>query len=233
MPCSPSVTTKILPLLFVMAAQQAMSGETGDSTIPVTGGDASYSATAAILTSSDPVVENEIYRLLELYEDARTAGMLDEADMLAKQVVELSIKSYGRDSRGTARALTNLATLQSENAEYIAAIQNLSAAIDIVERVENGLSMSLLYPLNEMGRLQLQAGQTDLAQKTWTRAIHISHVNLGPHNFEQVETLQAIEGLLVANGKNRKARKLRRRISELLSREPVPIKEYALQAGYE
>lgn len=233
MPRSPSITTKLFPLLFVIAAQQAMSAETGDSPIPVNDRDASFSTTAAILTASDPVVENEIYRLLELYEDARTAGMLEEADVLAKQVVELSIKSYGRDSQGTARALTNLATLQSENAEYVAAIQNLSAAIDIVERVEDSLSMNLLYPLNEMGRLQFRAGQTDLAQKTWTRAIHISHVNLGPHNFEQVETLQAIEGLLVANGKNRKARKLRRRISELLSREPVPIKEHALQAGYE
>lgn len=230
---SPSVTTRFLSLLFVLAAQQTMSAETGDSLMPIIVNDSAYSAVGATAMATDPVVEDEIYRLLELYEDARAAGMLAEADMLAKKIVEFSIQSYGRDSRGTATALTNLATLQSENAEYVAAIQNLSAAIDIVERVENKLSMGLLYPLNEMGRLQLQAGQTDLAQKTWARAIHISHVNLGPHNFEQVETLQAIAGLLVASGKNRKARKVRRRINELLSRDAYPMGDDTLSAGYE
>jgi hypothetical protein len=233
MSCSPSVTTSLISLFLVAAGQQAVSAESGESPIPITVKDSSYSATGAILTATDPVVEDEIYRLLELYEDARVAGMLVEADMLAKQIVEVSIQSYGRDSQGTARALTNLATLQSENAEYVAAIQNLSAAIDIVERVENNLSLNLLYPLNEMGRLQLQAGKTDLAQETWARAVHISHVNLGPHNFEQVETLQAIAGLLIASGKNRKARKLRRRISELLSRDAYPAGEDTLSAGYE
>jgi len=233
MSCSPPITIRFLSLLLMLVTQQTMSAETGDSPISVTVKDSSYSVTDAILMATDPVIENEIYRLLELYEDARTAGMLEEAEMLAKQIVEVSIQSYGRDSQGTARALTNLATLQSENAEYVAAIQNLSAAIDIVERVENNLSLNLLYPLNEMGRLQLQAGNTDLAQETWKRAVHISHVNLGPHNFEQVETLQAIAGLLVASGKNRKARKLRRRISELLTRDAYPVGEDTLSAGYE
>ena len=228
---SPSVTTRFLTLLLVLAVQQTMSAESGDSLMPIIINDSAYSAPTAMAT--DPVVEDEIYRLLELYEDARTAGMLAEADMLAKKIVEISIQSYGRDSRGTATALTNLATLQSENSEYVAAIQNLSAAINIVERVENKLSMSLLYPLNEMGRLQMQAGQTDLAKKTWTRAIHISHVNLGPHNFEQVESLQAIERLLVASGKNRKARKVRRRIRELLSRDAYPMGDDTLSAGFE
>ncbi|MGI9206031.1 MAG: tetratricopeptide repeat protein [Woeseiaceae bacterium] len=233
MSCSPSVTISFFSLLLALVTQQAMPAESGDSPIPVIVKEFNHSVGGANVSATDQVIENEIYRLLELYEDARMAGMLEEADMLAKQIVEISIQSYGRDSHDTARALTNLATLQSENEQYVAAIQNLSAAIDIVERVENNLSMSLLYPLNEMGRLQMRAGQTDLAQETWSRAVHISHVNLGPHNFEQVETLQAIAGLLVASGKYRKARKLRRRIGELLSRETTPIKEHALQAGYE
>jgi len=230
---SHSLNINFVSLLFTMAAQQAASAEVPDSPVLVNAADSDYSSAASPLMASDPLVENEIFRLLELYEDARMAGMLEEADVLAKQIVEVSIQSYGRDSQGTARALTNLATLQSENAQYVAAIQNLSAAIDIVERVESHLSMDLLYPLNEMGRLQLQAGRTDLAQETWSRAVHISHVNLGPHNFEQVETLQAIAGLLSASGKNKKARKMRRRISELLSRDPYPLREDALQAGYE
>ncbi len=230
---SQTVTIKFVAFVLFLAAPHAAFAE--DSTLPALTGvtDTNYSSTNSPAKASDPLVENEIFRLLELYDEARMSGSLEEADVLAKRIVEVSIQSYGRDSQGTARALTNLATLQSENAQYVAAIQNLSAAIDIVERVESHLSMSLLYPLNEMGRLQLQAGRTDLAQETWSRAVHISHVNLGPHNFEQVETLQAIAALLAASGKNKKARKVRRRIGELLSRDAYPINEDALQAGYE
>ncbi len=233
MSCSQTVTINVVSLFLLLAAQPAALAEVSSLPPLASVTDSNYSSTNSPVMTSDRSVENEIFRLLGLYEDARMAGMLEEADVLAKQIVEVSIQSYGRDSQGTARALTNLATLQSENAQYVAAIQNLSAAIEIVERVESHLSMHLLYPLNEMGRLQLRAGRTDLAQETWSRAVHISHVNLGPHNFEQVETLQAIAALLTASGKNKKARKVRRRIGELLSRDAYTFVEDTLPADYE
>lgn len=163
--------------------------------------------------------EEEIRRLFDLYIDARVAGTAEEADVLAKQIVQVSILSYGRDSKDTAKALVNLASLQVTHEENTAAIQNLTAAIDIVERVENNLSLDLISPLNAMGAAQLQAGNDELAKEAWFRAVHISHVNLGPHNYQQIETLQAIGQVYIADGKNKKAKKIRRRIKYLQSRE--------------
>lgn len=163
--------------------------------------------------------EEELRRLFDLYMDARVAGTLEEADILAKQIVQVSILSYGRDSKGTARALVNLAGLQVTHEENTAAIQNLTAAIDIVERVENNLSLDLVNPLNAMGAAQLQAGNVDLAKEAWFRAVHISHVNLGPHNYQQIETLQAIGQIYESAGKSKMAKKIHRRIKYLQSRE--------------
>ena len=159
--------------------------------------------------------------------------MMEEADSLAKQIVEVSIRSYGRDSTGTAKALTNLATLQTENDEFVAAIQNLSAAIDIVEQTDNRLSNELINPLNAMGDAQMQAGNTDLAREAWDRAVHISHVNLGPHNYEQVETLHALARMFSNAGMSKEARKTYKRISYLQSREFEPREDGMLPKLYE
>lgn len=180
----------------------------------------------------DPGIENsdedEVRRLFDLYIDARVAGTAEEADVLAKQIVQVSITSFGRDSKGTAKALVNLASLQVTHEENTAAIQNLTAAIDIVERVENNLSLDLIGPLNAMGAAQFQAGNEDLAKEAWFRAVHISHVNLGPHNYQQIETLQAIGQVYEADGKNKKAKKIRRRIKYLQSREVPPAADVLL-----
>jgi len=170
---------------------------------------------------SDPGDDDQVMRLFDLYMDARIAGTTQEADVLAKQIVEVSIRSYGRDSKGTARALTNLASLQVSNDENTAAIQNLSAAIDIIESVENNLSLDLISPLTAMGSAQQQAGNAELAQLSWNRAVHISHVNLGPHNYQQIETLYSLSRLLIEAGENKAANKMRRRIAYLQSRDPA------------
>jgi tetratricopeptide (TPR) repeat protein len=190
-------------------------------------------ALPTIVNSSESLVEfhtlaadaqgaDEVSRLFGLYMDARVTGTADEADVLAKQIVEVSIRSYGRDSKGTARALTNLANLQITKEENAAAIQNLSAAIDIIERIENNLSLDLVSPLSALGSAQVQAGNADLAQIAWKRAVHISHVNLGPHNYQQIETLYSLSQLLARAGESKAANKVRKQIAYLRSREVAP-----------
>ena len=159
--------------------------------------------------------DEDIQQLFSLYMDARTAGMMQEADVLAKQIVERSIRSFGRDSKDTARALTSLATLQVSNHENIAAIQNFAAAIDIIEFMDGRLSVDLLKPLKAMGAAQLQAGNGDHARDAWIRAVHISQVNLGPHNIEQIETLYAIAALYSRAELSKEERIVRRQIKYL------------------
>jgi hypothetical protein len=168
-------------------------------------------------TSYEPSqsADEDIQRLFSLYMDARSSGMMDEADILAKQIVERSILSFGRNSKDTARALTSLGTLQTSNQENIAAIQNFAAAIDIVEIMDGNLSIDLLSPLKAMGAAQLQAGNGDGARDAWIRAVHISHVNLGPHTLEQIETLQAMVALYSRAEMSKEERIVRRQIKYL------------------
>ena len=179
--------------------------------------------TSSILVEQDLEISHsesdEIRRLFNLYIDARSFGNQDEADSLAKRIVATSINSFGRESRDTAMALTNLGDLQTANSDYELAIKNYAAAIEIVEGIENNLSMDLISPLRGLGSAQLMSGNTDYARTAWNRAVHISHVNLGPHNFRQVETLYSIAALYADAGKIKDARKVRRRIQYLHKRD--------------
>lgn len=162
---------------------------------------------------------DEVSRLFTLYMDARASGTTEEADVIAKQIVEVSIRDYGRDSKGTARALTNLANLQITNEENVAAIQNLTAAIEIIETVEDNLSLDLVGPLSAMGSAQQQSGNIDLAQIAWKRAVHVTHVNLGPHNYQQIENLYLLAQSLAREGESKAANKVRKHIQYLRARQ--------------
>lgn len=177
---------------------------------------------AASLDQSGDLTEtlpgDELFRLFAMYDDARAAGEREEADTIGKQIVETSIRAYGVDSKHTAKALTNLATLQTSNEENEAAIKNFEAAIDILERAESRLSKDLIRPLKVMGAAQLQAGRPDHSRDSWNRAVHISHVNYGPHNYEQVEVLQDLARLYSRAGMSKEAGRIRMRIYYLRSR---------------
>jgi tetratricopeptide (TPR) repeat protein len=139
-----------------------------------------------------PLTEEDVLR-----EHARFLSLLEEqnydaADIAAKRVIEMSIKIYGPQSHETAKALINLAVVQNANQQYEAAIQNFSSAVEIIEILEDRLNSQLVNPLKGLGTAQLGAGRPDLAAKTYARATHITHVNEGPHNIEQVEILESL-----------------------------------------
>lgn len=213
----PGVRTVSLNLILLIPLLTAQRTAADDESAPVL--DVARYSTAYFIgaTNYEPndSADEDIQRLFSLYMDARASGMMQEADILAKQIVERSILSFGRNSKDTARALTSLATLQTSNYENIAAIQNFAAAIDIVETMDSRLSIDLISPLKAMGAAQLQAGNGDYARDAWNRAVHISHVNLGPHNFEQIETLQAIADLYSGTEMSKEARNVLRRIQYL------------------
>ena len=145
----------------------------------------------------DPVIESLDERALLLaefdrFKQLRDAGSLDEAENVAKRMVELSIRATGPKSNDTARALTNLAVVQHETKDYEAAKQNFAAAIENIEDNEDQLNANLINPLRGLGASQLESGRPDLASKTFRRAVHISHVNEGPHNLAQIGILESL-----------------------------------------
>lgn len=142
----------------------------------------------------------ELKRLYVLYREAMNNGELTEADTLAKRVVELSIRLNGLDSHDSARAITNLGIAQHMNKDYESAMLNFSSSIGIIERVDDRLSAALINPLQGLAASQAAAGRPDLARQTYQRAVHVSHVNEGPHNPDQVETLESLAELNISMG---------------------------------
>ena len=162
--------------------------------------------------------EQRLRRLFVMYMDAVADRAFEEADTLGKQIVELTIREYGLDSHEAAKALTNLAIAQHGIQDFESSILNYTAAIGIVERIDDRLSPNLINPLRGLGAAQLASGRPDLARDSYDRAVHISHVNEGPHNIEQIEVLQSLAETYLAVGESDEAADIQKRIFYLQAR---------------
>ncbi len=181
----------------------------------------------------DPEAEAErdredLLQSFEIYKSSIENGMYDEADAMAKRIIELSIKLYGINSHDSAKALTNLGTVQYHNEDYESAQLNYKAAIDIIERIEDRLHESLINPLKGLGAAQLGAGRPDLAKETFDRAVHVSHVNEGPHNLMQVEVLDALTETYLTVGEVDEALDVQEKVVNLQLRNVDPESEAAI-----
>lgn len=148
---------------------------------------------------------DELRRNFALYKTAIENASYDEADTLAKRMVELTIRLYGLDSHESSKALTNLGRVQQKNQDYESAVLNFTAAIEIIERIEDRLNSELINPLRGLGAAQLGAGRPDMARKSYDRAVHVSHVNEGPHNLMQIRVLEELAETYLTLGDQDKA----------------------------
>ena len=162
-----------------------------------------------------PLTEDQILHEFDLFQRYLADKNYDEADVSAKRVVEMAIKFYGPQTHETAKALNNLAIVQHQNQQYDAAVQNFSSAIEILEILEDRLNEGLVNPLKGLGAAQLSQGRPDLASRSFQRATHITHVNEGPHNIEQVEILESLAEASVRLGELEQARDVLDRIHML------------------
>jgi tetratricopeptide (TPR) repeat protein len=143
-------------------------------------------------TIPEATPEHELAAEFEFFKELMKDKVYDEADTVAKRVVELAIDLHGPQSSEFAKALTNLAIVQFQTDQYEAAQQNFESAIEIIEDTEDRLNAQLVNPLKGLGAAQLESGRPDLASRTFGRAIHVTHVNEGPHNLDQLEILESI-----------------------------------------
>lgn len=175
--------------------------------------------------SGDPDLDSAIDAQQQLIEDFEryknllSNGMMAEADVVAKRIVELSIRENGFESSDTAKALTNLAIVQHRNEDYETAQQNYIAAIGIIERVEDRLNADLVNPLRGLGAAQLASGRPDMALESFGRARHVSHVNEGPHNLDQVAIIESLAEIYIYIGEYETAYALQDRVYELYARK--------------
>jgi len=192
------VVLLLLCLAAAALAQDDLADEEAitilDQTVPVAedGPPEIDPATASDASGAEPDEHEQLLADFERFQQLREAGSIDEAENLAKRMVETSIRISGPASGETAKALNNLAVVQHATEDYEAAQQNFAAAIEIIEDNEDQLNAGLINPLRGLGAAQLEGGRPDLASRSFGRAVHISHVNEGPHNLQQIEILEAL-----------------------------------------
>ena len=188
---------------------------------PVEDGDATFEA---VLSENNSDL-TDIERLLiefERYKQLVADGVYDEADTVAKRIVGMAAQTSGPRSMEMAKALTNLAIVQHRNEEYVPAQQNYLASIEIIEDIDDRLSSHLVNPLKGLGAAQLDGGRPDLAHGTFQRAVHITHVNDGPHNPYQLELLQSLAEVNLRLGETDDAKDLQDRMYMLNARQHDP-----------
>lgn len=169
-------------------------------------------------TDTDDINEDSLNAEFNRYRLLMTSGAYDEADSVAKRVIELAIRLHGPRSSETAKALTNLAIVQHHIKQYEAAQQNFQSAVEIIEDVEDRLNAQLVNPLRGLAVAQLEGGRPDLASITFNRAVHVTHVNEGPHNLDQLELLESLAEVSVRLGQYDEARDIQNSIFALNSR---------------
>ena len=140
----------------------------------------------------EPTDDDLLAQEFGLYVQLMRDSVFDEADTVAKRVVELAMQQKGPQSDEAAKALTNLAIVQHQTGQFDAATQNFQSSIEIIEEIEDRLHAQLVNPLKGLGASQLENGRADLAIGTFQRAVHVTHVNEGPHNLDQVELLESL-----------------------------------------
>ena len=90
------------------------------------------------------------------------------------------------------------------------------------ERIDDNLSPALVSPLQGLAATQASMGRPDLARLSYRRAVHVTHVNDGPHNRGQVDILESLAELNIAQGDYDEAVDIQEHIFSIQSRKVEP-----------
>jgi len=135
------------------------------------------------------------------YEEAMDNRLYGEAEVSAKGLIELAIREGRQDDLSMAGLLVDLASAQRMQGNHGAALQNYEQAVGLIEANANMLDPALVEPLHGMGRSHIDNGRADLALPLLDRAIHVRHVNDGPHSLKQEATLESLVAAYLQLGK--------------------------------
>lgn len=145
-------------------------------------------ALALLLTATGAAGESAV----SYYDQAMEEGLYGEAEAYAKQALESAIAEGVYYQIETATLLVRLATAQLRQGKHEAARQNFEIAVDIVEENSDRLDRALVGPLNGVATSYMAGARADLALPFIERALHVVHVNEGPHSIEQIASLQLL-----------------------------------------
>jgi len=126
------------------------------------------------------------------YDEAMRIGTYDEAEVAAKKLLDHAIDDGRQNELSTAQLLSKLALAQRHNKNYEAALQNYELAVSITESKTDMLDLALIDPLLGISKTHIDNERPDLAMEYAERALHVRHVNSGPHSIEQTASLDIL-----------------------------------------
>jgi len=128
-------------------------------------------------------------------------GKYAEAEPLALQSLEVSLKKNGRDHASTAMSLNNLAWLYKTQGKYDLAEPLLKRALAIREKVLGPDHASTATSLGNLASLYDNQGKYDLAEPLYKRALAIQEKALGPDHADTATSLNNLASLYDTQGK--------------------------------
>lgn len=177
-----------------------------------------------------PDYEEQVTQVFSRYKEQMETGQYDEAEVTAKRQVEITLRNRGPRHKDTAAALTNLAIVQYRLEQYELAALNFETAIGDIEVAEDRLYLGLVNPLKGLGATYVKLGNADKAIVTLDRAIHISRVNEGPQNLDQVEMLDSLTEIFLSMGDLKQADEIQTQAYNLQARQTDPQSEAIIPA---
>lgn len=225
---SKTALTAVVCCAGIASAAQGSNSDTGSADR-----DPAAAVTAASMTEDlgRDAAELHDYRWYrKAYERAMGNRQFGEAENAAKQMIAWLIESGGGGRNSMATALSRLALAQVRRERYESALLNYGAAIRILESTENRLSETLIEPLRGIGDTYMASGHAALALPVYRRALHVRHVNDGPHTLKQVRLLDTMIAAEMQSGDTESALDITDRIYALYAREFAVDSEEVLPA---
>lgn len=108
----------------------------------------------------------------------------DEALKLAKQVVDMSLKIYGNESRETATAYLNLGLIYREKKKLKESIESLQRAVDAYQKVPDFEGKEIIFAYEKLAYSQLLDGKGKEAESNHLKAIEVVENKFGKESRE-------------------------------------------------
>ena len=133
-------------------------------------------------------LDAEVSRLL-------TERRYAEAEPLAKQSLERSLKKNGEDHSSTATSLKNLSLLYFKQGKYDLAEPLYKRTLAIVEKALGPDHPSTAVSLDNLASLYFKQGNYDLAEPLYKRALAIHEKALGPDHPDTIQTRESLAAM--------------------------------------
>jgi TonB family protein len=155
----------------------------------------------SIRAQTSPAETEKLKQLSRQVVSTYKAGKIDDALILARQAVDLSVKVFGAEHDETASAYSNLGTLYRLKKKYSEAAENLQKAFSIYQLKPAKNGKSLAKTLDNLAAVYALDGDRKKAAETYQTALIAAENAFGKDSVELLPYLKSMTDVYVYNKK--------------------------------